>query len=156
MRSYHTEYWYFHYVNFHCHSALTCRMTFYCSLCISQWVIAQCLCFQETNPAELLRLYLNFDLLEEATYLALEYIDAVLGPQKKDFAMKVTHCKIGRLSLATANMSARAHTHTHTHTRPQTTLHASSPSVWLPYSALDHLQIALQGAQRETSLAEVL
>ena len=37
----------------------------------------------------------------------------------------------------------------------QTTLHASSPSVWLPYAALDHLQVALQGAQSDTFLAEV-
>ena len=44
---------------------------------------------QETNPAELLRLYLMFDLLEEATCLAVDYIDAVLGPQKQEFALKV-------------------------------------------------------------------
>ena len=44
---------------------------------------------QETNPAELLRLYLAFDLLEEATHLALDYIDAVLGPQKQEFALQV-------------------------------------------------------------------
>lgn len=44
---------------------------------------------QETNPAELLRLYLAFDLLEEAVRLALDYIDAVLGPQKEEFALQV-------------------------------------------------------------------
>ena len=44
---------------------------------------------QETNPAELLRLYLAFDLLEEATHLALDYINAVLGPQREEFSLQV-------------------------------------------------------------------
>lgn len=30
-----------------------------------------------------------FDLLEEAARLALDYIDAVLGPRKEEFALKV-------------------------------------------------------------------
>ena len=47
--------------------------------------------FQQTNPAELLKLYLTFDLLEEAAHLALDYIDAVLGPQKEEFALQVFH-----------------------------------------------------------------
>ena len=33
---------------------------------------------KRTNPAELLRLYITFDLLEPAIALAMEYIDAVL------------------------------------------------------------------------------
>ena len=34
-------------------------------------------------------LYLTYDLLKEAAHLALDYIDAVLGPLKEDFAMEV-------------------------------------------------------------------
>lgn len=80
---------------------------------LPHWLIQS---FKETNPADLLRLYLSFDLLEEATRFALIYIDAILGPCKEEFGMKDS-------------------------------LHASSPSVWLPYTLLDHLRLAL----RETS-----
>ena len=37
----------------------------------------------------------------------------------------------------------------------QATLHASSPGVWLPYSSLDHLRLALQRADTNSSLREV-
>lgn len=46
---------------------------------------------QLTNPAELLRLYLTFDLVEAATLLALEYIDAVMGHGKEYFGMEVRY-----------------------------------------------------------------
>ena len=46
---------------------------------------------QLTNPAELLRLYLTFDLVETATLLALEYIDAVMGHGKEYFGMEVRY-----------------------------------------------------------------
>lgn len=92
------------------------------SLACPPCVVAQCLHSQETNPAELLRLYLTFDLLEEATYLAMDYIDAVLGPQKQDFAMKVTCCRIGRPCWATAinvhTTRVRGHTHILVHRLP--------------------------------------
>ena len=42
------------------------------------------------NAAELLRLYLDYDLLEEASLLTLEYIDAVMGKGKEYFGLKVT------------------------------------------------------------------
>jgi nuclear pore complex protein Nup160 len=87
---------------------------------LPQWLIQS---FKETNPAELLHLYLSFNLLEEAAVFALQYIDAVLGPRREEFAM-------------------------------QATLHSSSPSVWLPYSSLDHLREALQKAE-STSLMEL-
>ena len=40
---------------------------------------------KRTNPAELLRLYITFDLLEPATALAMEYIDAVLVDGRAPF-----------------------------------------------------------------------
>ena len=46
---------------------------------------------QLTNPAELLRLYLTFDVVEAATLLAFEYIDAVMGHGKEYFGMEVRH-----------------------------------------------------------------
>ena len=45
--------------------------------------------FQLTNPAELLRLYLTFDLLEQAAKLAIEYINAVMGHGKEFFGLEV-------------------------------------------------------------------
>ena len=57
------------------------------------FVLFQCLnvynSTQETKPAELLQIYLAFDLLEEATHLALDYIKAILGPRKDEFALQV-------------------------------------------------------------------
>ena len=48
---------------------------------------------QRLNAAELLRLYIDFDLLEEATHLTMEYIDAVLGAGPEYFGLKVrTKC----------------------------------------------------------------
>lgn len=44
---------------------------------------------QRTNPAELLRFYLTFDLVEAATNLAMEHIDAVMGHGKEYFGLEV-------------------------------------------------------------------
>ena len=44
---------------------------------------------QTSNPAELLRMYLTFDLLEPATLLAIEFIDAVCGHGKEFFGLEV-------------------------------------------------------------------
>ena len=41
------------------------------------------------NATELLRLYINYDLLLEAVMLAVEYIEAVLGNGKEYFGLKV-------------------------------------------------------------------
>ena len=64
--------------------------------CFSLCQVVMTLSLQETNPAELLRLYLSFNLLEEAALFAMHYIDAVLGPRKEEFAMQVcsTVCRI--------------------------------------------------------------
>lgn len=42
------------------------------------------------DAAELLRLYLNYDLLEEAADLVLEYVDAVLGKGHQYFGIEVS------------------------------------------------------------------
>ena len=50
--------------------------------------------FQRFNPTELLRLYINYDLLLEAAMLAVEYIEAVLGNGKEYFGLKVIQTSI--------------------------------------------------------------
>lgn len=44
---------------------------------------------QKVDAAELLRLYLNYDLLEEAVDLVLEYVDALLGKGHDYFGIEV-------------------------------------------------------------------
>jgi len=46
--------------------------------------------WQKVDAAELLRLYLNYDLLEEAAELVLEYVDAVLGKGHQYFGIEVS------------------------------------------------------------------
>jgi len=46
--------------------------------------------WQRLNPAELLRLYLDYDQLSEAAELAVEYIRAALGAGKEYFGLKVS------------------------------------------------------------------
>ena len=45
--------------------------------------------YKEKNAPELLRIYISFDLLEEAGELAVAYIDAVLGIGKESFGIQV-------------------------------------------------------------------
>lgn len=45
---------------------------------------------QKVDAAALLRLYLNYDLLEEAGDLVLEYVDAVLGKGHEYFGIEVS------------------------------------------------------------------
>ncbi len=45
-----------------------------------------CVLFQEIDAATRLRLYLNYDQLESAAELVLEYVDALLG---KDISILV-------------------------------------------------------------------
>ena len=52
-------------------------------------LIFELLLFQRVNASELLRLYINYDLLLEAVMLAVEYIEAVLGNGKEYFGLKV-------------------------------------------------------------------
>lgn len=51
--------------------------------------------WQEVDAAELLRLYLNYDLLEEAVDLVLEYVDAVLGKGHQYFGIEVSSPAVG-------------------------------------------------------------
>lgn len=48
-----------------------------------------CCFLQKVDAAELLRLYLNYDLLEEAVDLVSEYVDAVLGKGHQYFGIEV-------------------------------------------------------------------
>ncbi|XP_040265174.1 nuclear pore complex protein Nup160 [Bufo bufo] len=45
--------------------------------------------YKEVDAAELLRLYLRYDNLEEAAELVLEYVDAILGKGHKDFGIEL-------------------------------------------------------------------
>lgn len=54
---------------------------------------------QKVDAAELLRLYLNYDLLEEAVDLVSEYVDAVLGKGHQYFGIEVGVCTHFFLSL---------------------------------------------------------
>lgn len=47
------------------------------------------LVLQEVDAASLLRLLLNFDLLDAATELVLEYVDALLGKGHQYFGIEV-------------------------------------------------------------------
>ena len=41
------------------------------------------------NPAQLLQLLINFDMLQEAATLALEYLNAIMGQGKEYFGIEV-------------------------------------------------------------------
>ena len=45
---------------------------------------------QLANVPGLLRLYLTYNLLQPAALVAIDYIDAVMGQGKEDFALKVS------------------------------------------------------------------
>ena len=64
-------------------------------LTISGWnLLLNWFFFQRVNATELLRLYINYDLLLEAVMLAVEYIEAVLGNGKEYFGLKVIQTSI--------------------------------------------------------------
>lgn len=50
------------------------------------------MCVQEVDAASLLRLYLNYDLLDSAAELAMEYVDALLGKGHQYFGIPVCVC----------------------------------------------------------------
>ncbi|NXH18801.1 NU160 protein, partial [Bucco capensis] len=52
---------------------------------LPNWLINS---YKKVDAAELLRLYLSYDLLEEAVDLVLEYVDAVLGKGHRYFGME--------------------------------------------------------------------
>ena len=57
--------------------------------------------FQGINPAELLRLYIEYDLLEEAVAICVEYIDAVADTFKGQ-ACDVFQLKVCNLNSVVA------------------------------------------------------
>jgi len=85
------------------------------------WLVTH---YTATNPAELLHLYICFDMVREATDLSVNYIDAVLGNGKELFGLN-------------------------------TALHATTPPVWLPYTAFDQLLKPLRDNQNNNELAEL-
>ncbi|RDD42641.1 Nuclear pore complex protein Nup160 [Trichoplax sp. H2] len=76
---------------------------------------------KKLDLATLLRLYIQYDFLSEATQLVMDYIDAVHGIHTAEFDLK-------------------------------NAAHADSPSVWLPYSSIDHLLQLLDKISSETEL----
>ncbi|XP_051916119.1 nuclear pore complex protein Nup160 [Hippocampus zosterae] len=77
--------------------------------------------YKEVDAAALLRLYLNFDLLDAAAELVIEYVDALLGRGHQYFGIK----------------------------KP---LSARNPCVWLPYTPVDQLMVALKDTQTNRDL----
>ena len=49
---------------------------------------------QENNPSGLLRIYLQYDYIEYAVLLIIEYIDAIIGHGKEYFGLKVSNVVI--------------------------------------------------------------
>ncbi|ESO97630.1 hypothetical protein LOTGIDRAFT_228261 [Lottia gigantea] len=79
--------------------------------------------YRSINASELLRLYINYDLLEDAGDLVLEYVEAMLES----------------LSGSTSNRyNIKGCVHPHT------------GIVWLPYTSIDQLLVALQPQQNHT------
>jgi len=68
---------------------VNCTIAWIICLCWTVAVVCGCVLWQRLNPAELLRLYLDYDQLAEAAELAVEYIRAALGAGKEYFGLKV-------------------------------------------------------------------
>ena len=68
-------------MNRRCTSARLCKMM----PCVSLFLLPS----QGVDTAALLRLYLNFDLLDAAAELVLEYVDALLGKGHQYFGIEV-------------------------------------------------------------------
>ncbi|XP_067018107.1 nuclear pore complex protein Nup160-like [Acropora muricata] len=91
-----------------------------CGAALPTWLVND---YKRFNAPELLRLYINYDLLLEAVLLSVEYIQAALGNGKEYFGL-------------------------------ENALHATSPSVWLPYTAIDQLLLLLKDVQLDSELAK--
>lgn len=57
--------------------------------------------FQAVDAASLLRLYLNFDLLDAAAELVMEYVDALLGRGHQYFGIEVRVLQLPHCVLPT-------------------------------------------------------
>lgn len=102
------------------------------------------LTFQAEDAAALLRLYLNFDLLEAAAELVLEYVDALLGRGHQYFGIEVGLVSMSQHALFQLVPLNRLF---------QRPLSATSSSVWLPYTSIDQLLQALSETQTNASVS---
>ena len=67
------------------HKAVATKLlSFSCNL--PTWFVND---YKQRNAAELLRIYINFDMLEAASELAIHHINAVLGIGKESFGIEV-------------------------------------------------------------------
>ncbi|XP_008309467.1 nuclear pore complex protein Nup160 [Cynoglossus semilaevis] len=87
---------------------------------LPDWLVTS---YKSVDGASLLRLYLNFDLLDDAADLVLEYVDAVLGRGHAYFGIE----------------------------RPLSATSTSSSS-WLPYTSIDQLMQTLADTQSSSSV----
>lgn len=102
------------------------------------------LTIQAEDAAALLRLYLNFDLLEAAAELVLEYVDALLGRGHQYFGIEVGLVFTSQHALFQLVPLNRLF---------QRPLSATSSSVWLPYTSIDQLLQALSETQTNASVS---
>lgn len=103
---------------------------------------------QAVDAASLLRLYLNFDLLDAAAELVLEYVDALLGKGHQYFGIEVwpepDHQNVTCADAAAIKMIPRV---------SQRPLSATASSVWLPYTSIDQLLKTLNETQTNSSVS---
>ena len=87
---------------------------------------------------------------------AVEYIEAVLGNGKEYFGLEVIQTLI--FSLSWGNICDFFHLfvrYWQSFFYSQNALHATSPSVWLPYASLDQLLVLLKDVEPDSELAKV-
>lgn len=113
--------------------------------------------FQCVDAPSLLRLLLNFDLLEAAAELVLEYVDAVMGRGHQYFGIEVKvkshdmfttcvrrwHLLVGFTVFVLLLWFQRP-------------LSATSPPAWLPYTSIDQLLQALNETQTHSAVRRLL
>ena len=86
--------------------------------------------------------------------LAVEYIEAVLGNGKEYFGLKVIQT-LFQSYFGEKCVFYLCLRYWQFFFYPQNALHATSPSVWLPYASLDQLLVLLKDVQPDSELAKV-
>ena len=102
--------------------------------------------------AELLRLYLTYNCLEEAAQLVIEYVSAVLGNGKEYFGLQVSPRLTSRVISALLIVLLKTVAidffiqlvQSWCDVIFQTSLHYSAPPVSLPYTSIDQLMWTLR------------
>lgn len=107
---------------------------------------------QRADAPSLLRLLLNFDQLESAAELVLEYVDAILGRGHQYFGIQVRKCKLGKF-FQFLFWSSSGNEFLLSFQNP---LSATSPPAWLPYTAIDQLLRALSETQTHSAVSHFL